>query len=135
MAVGDPGRLRSGYDAFNAGGVRAILEHLDPDIRIQERGTVPDRASYHGREGVKKFFDVIVEAFDDLQYEVEDVIDKGAHVIVVLRQTVRGRGSGIRMGGRTVHLWEMRNGRPIALTIFGTTEQALAALPRDEMLR
>src|SRR3977135_4184451 len=104
MAEGDPERLRRGYEAFNAGGVRAILEDLDPDIRIQERGTVPDRASYHGREGVKKFFDVIVEAFDDLKYEVEDVIDKGANVIVVLRQTVRGRSSGIRMEGRTVHL-------------------------------
>jgi ketosteroid isomerase-like protein len=134
MAEGDPERLRRGYEAFNAGGVRAILEDLDPDIRIQERGTVPDRASYHGREGVKKFFDVIVEAFDDLKYEVEDVIDKGANVIVVLRQTVRGRSSGIRMEGRTVHLWEMRNGRPIALSIFGTSEQALVALERDELL-
>lgn len=134
MAEGDAERLRSGYEAFNAGGVRAILEDLDPDIRIQERGTVPDRASYHGREGVKKFFDVIVEAFDDLHYDVEEVIDKGVHVIVVLRQTVHGRGSGIRMAGRTVHLWEMRNGRPISLTIFGTTEQALVALERDELL-
>jgi ketosteroid isomerase-like protein len=135
VAEGDPERLRRGYEAFNAGGVRAILEHLDPDIRVQERGTVPDRASYHGREGVKKFFDVIVEAFDDLRYEVEDVIDRGAHVVVVLHQIVRGRSSGIRMGGRTVHVWEMRNGRPIALTIFGTPEQALASLEPDELLR
>jgi ketosteroid isomerase-like protein len=134
MAEGDPERLRRGYEAFNAGGVPAILDRLDPDIHIRERGTVPDRASYHGREGVKKFFDVIIEAFDDVRYEVEEVTDKGAHVIVILRQIVHGRGSGIRMGGRTVHLWEMRNGRPIALTIFGTPEQALAAIARDELL-
>jgi hypothetical protein len=53
---------------------------------------------------VQKFFDVIVEAFDDLQYEVDEVIDKGNHVVVVLRQLVHGRGSGIRMAGRTVHV-------------------------------
>jgi hypothetical protein len=37
------------------------------------------------------------------------------------------------MAGRTVHVWELRNGRPVALTIFGTPEQALAALERDEL--
>jgi ketosteroid isomerase-like protein len=135
MSEGDPERLRSGYEAFNKGGVRAILELLDPDIQIHERGTMPDRATYHGRAGVQKFFDVIIEAFDDLQYEVEDVVDKGVHVVVVLRQLVRGRGSGIRMAGSTVHVWEMRNGRPVALTIFGTREQALAALKENEPLR
>jgi ketosteroid isomerase-like protein len=135
VAAGDPERLRSGYEAFNEGGVRAILELLDPDIHVRERGTMPDAASYHGRAGVQKFFDVIVEAFDDLQYEVDDIIDKGAYVIVVLRQLVHGRGSGIRMAGRTVHLWEMRNGRPVALSIFGTSEQALVALERDQLLR
>jgi ketosteroid isomerase-like protein len=94
---------------------------------------MPDRATYHGRAGVQKFFDVIVEAFDDLRYEVEDIVDKGSHVVVVLRQFVHGRGSGIRMAGRTVHVWEMRNGRPTALTIFGTREQALRSLERDEL--
>ena len=75
-------------------------------------------------------FEVILEAFDDLQFEVEDVVEKDNHVLVVLQQVVRGRGSGIRMVGRTVHLWEMRNGRPIELTVFGTREQALSALDR-----
>jgi ketosteroid isomerase-like protein len=135
MAEGDPERLRAGYEAFNEGGVRAILELLDPDIHVRERETMPDAASYHGRAGVQKFFDVLVEAFDDIQYEVEEVTDKDAHVIVVLSQLVHGRGSGINMTGRTVHLWEMREGRPVALTIFGTPEQALAALDRNELLR
>ena len=34
------------------------------------------------------------------------------------------------MGGSTVHLWKMRNGRPVALNVFGTTAQAMAALDR-----
>jgi hypothetical protein len=30
-------------------------------------------------------------------------------------------------------VWEMRNRRPVALTIFGTREQALVALERDQL--
>jgi uncharacterized protein len=130
MAEGDADKLRRAYEAFNHGGVGAILERLDPEIHVRERETLPDRATYRGREGVRKMFEVILEAFDDLQFEVEDVVEKDDHVLVVLQQVVRGRGSGIRMVGRTVHLWEMRNGRPIALTVFGTREQALTALDR-----
>jgi len=133
MSEGDPERLRSAYEAFNEGGVRAILEYLDPAIQVRDRPTMPDAATYHGRAGVKKMFDAIVEAFDHLQYEVVEVIDHGRHVVVVLKQHVRGRSSQIRVGGNTVHVWEIRNGRPITLMIFGSREQALAALERNEL--
>ncbi len=128
MAEGDAERLRAAYEAFNEGGVEAILERLDPEIHVRERATLPDRATYRGRDGVRRMFEVILEAFDDFQFEVEDVIDRGAYVVVVLRQVVRGRASGIRLGGDTVHVWQMRGGRPVALTVFGTRAQALAAL-------
>ena len=133
MAEGDAERLRRAYDAFNEGGVRAILELLDPAIKVRDRPTMPDAATYHGRTGVKKMFDSMVEAFDDLQYEVEEVIDHGRHVVVVLEQQVRGRSSQIRFGAKTVHVWEMDEGRPVALTIFGSKEHALATLERNEL--
>ena len=133
MSEGDADRLRMGYEAFNEGGVRAILDLLDPEIHVRERPTMPDAATYHGRAGVKKLFDSIVEAFDDLQYKVVEIIDEGRHVVVVLEQHVRGRSSQIRFGAKTVHVWEMRDGRPIALTIFGSKEHALATLERNEL--
>jgi len=128
MTLGDADKLRIGYAAFNHGGIEAILESLDPKIHVRERETMPDRSTYHGRAGVQRLFSTMIEAFDDLQYEVEEIIDRGNYSVVVLRQLVRGRGSGITMGARTVHVWEMHDGRPIALTIFGTREQALASL-------
>jgi ketosteroid isomerase-like protein len=128
MAEGDAERLRSAYEAFNEGGVDAILERLDPEIHVQERETLPDRATYRGREGVRQMFQVILEAFDDFHFEVEDVVDREKHVVVVLRQVVHGRRSGIRLSGDTVHVWRMREGRPVALTVFGSRAQALAAL-------
>jgi ketosteroid isomerase-like protein len=133
MAEGDADRLTKAYDAFNEGGVRAILEFLDPEIHVRDRPTMPDAATYHGRAGVKKMFDSIVEAFDDLQYEVEEIIDRGRFVVVVLKQHVRGRSSQIRVGAQSVHVWEMRDGHPITLTIFGSKEHALATLERAEL--
>jgi ketosteroid isomerase-like protein len=128
LSTRDAEQLRDAYEAFNRGGVSAILEKLDPKIHVHERETLPDRATYRGREGVRKMFEVLLEAFDEFQFEVEEVIEREPHVLVVLRQVVQGRASGIQLGGSTVHVWEMRNGRGVALTVFGTRAQALAAL-------
>jgi ketosteroid isomerase-like protein len=128
MAEDDAKRLRDAYEAFNRGGVEAILERLDPEIHVKDRETMPDAATYHGRAGFRKLFEVLLEAFDDVQYEVKEVVDREPHMVVVLRQHVRGRGSGITMGGGTVHLWEMRDGRAVSLTVFGTTAKAMASL-------
>ena len=128
MAKGDTERLRIGYAAFNHGGIEAILESLDPHIHVRERATMPDAATYHGRTGVRALFTTLLEVFDDVQYEVEEIIERGDHSVVVLNQLVHGRGSGINMNARTVHVWEMHEGRPVSLSIFGTREQALASL-------
>ena len=96
MSEDDAERLKDAYEAFNEGGVEAILERLDPEIHVRDRETMPDAASYHGREGFRKLFEVLLEAFDDVRYEVEEVVDRDPHVVVVLRQNVRGREAGSR---------------------------------------
>ena len=73
---------------------------------------MPDAATYHGRTGVRTLFTTLLEVFDDVQYEVEEIIERGDHSVVVLTQLVHGRGSGINMNARTVHAWEMHEGRP-----------------------
>src|SRR6185295_20279097 len=93
MAQGDAERLRMGYAAFNHGGIEAILESLDPQIHVRERATMPDAATYHGRTGVRTLFTTLLEVFDDVQYEVEEIIERGDHSVVVLTQLVHGRGS------------------------------------------
>jgi ketosteroid isomerase-like protein len=135
MSERDAERLRVGYAAFNHGGVEAILESLDPQIHVRDRETMPDASSYHGRGGVQRLFGLMLEVFDDVEFEVQEVIDREPHMVVVLRQLVRGRGSGISMGAETVHLWKMREGRPVALNIFGTRAQALAALDAEQPAR
>ena len=99
MAEGDADRLRMGYAAFNHGGVEAILESLDP--HDPRHGAADDARPRHlSRPQGSKLFPRMLEVFDEVQYEVEEVIDRGTLVAVVLRQPVRGRGSGINMGAR-----------------------------------
>jgi ketosteroid isomerase-like protein len=124
----DVERLRGAYEAFNEGGVEAILERLAPDFQVRDRESSPDRETRYGREGIKRLFDSYMEAFDTLRLDPEEFIDAGDQIVVSLQQSVRGKGSGAEVAGRIAHVWTMRGGAVLRLRIFKDKESALEAL-------
>ncbi|MGH2978242.1 MAG: nuclear transport factor 2 family protein [Solirubrobacterales bacterium] len=124
----DVERLRGAYEAFNEGGVEAILERLAPDFQVRDRESSPDRETRYGREGIKQLFDSYMEAFDALRLEPEEFIDAGDQIVVSLQQRIRGKGSGAEVAGHIAHIWTVRDGAVLRLRIFGDKESALEAL-------
>ncbi len=122
-------RLRDAYEAFNERGVEAILERLAPGFRVKDRESSPDRGeTRYGREGIKQLFDSYMEAFDALRLEPEEFIDAGDHVVVLLNQRIRGKGSGAEVTGHIAHVWTMIDGQVLRLRIFGDKDKALESL-------
>jgi ketosteroid isomerase-like protein len=130
----DVERLRGAYQAFNEGGVEAILERLAPDFQVRDRPTSPDRETRYGREGIKQLFDSYMEAFDALRLEPEEFIDAGDQIVVSLHQRVRGKGSGAEVVGHIAHVWTMNEGAVLSLRIFGDKDSALETLRAEGSL-
>jgi uncharacterized protein len=131
----DVERLRGVYQAFNEGGVEAILERLAPEFQVRDRESSPDRGeTRHGREGIKELFDSYMEAFDALRLEPEEFIDAGDQIVVSLHQLIRGKGSGAKVVGRIAHVWTMREGAALRLRIFADKERAVEALRAEGAL-
>jgi ketosteroid isomerase-like protein len=124
----DVERLRGAYQAFNEGGVEAFLERLTPDFHVRDRDSSPDRQTRYGREGIIQLFDSYMEAFDALRLEPEQFIDVGDQVVVSLRQSVRGKGSGAEVVGHIAHVWTLRGADIYRLRIFADKDRALKAL-------
>jgi ketosteroid isomerase-like protein len=124
----DVERLRGAYEAFNEGGVEAILERLAPDFQVRDRESSPDRETRYGKEGIKQLFDSYMEAFDALRLEPEEFVDAGDQIVVSLRQRIRGKGSGAEVVGHIAHVWTMQEGAVQRLRIFKDKDAALEAL-------
>ncbi len=127
----DVERLRGVYQAFNEGGVEAVLGRLAPEFQVRDRESSPDRETHYGKEGIKQLFDSYMEAFDALRLEPEEFIDAGDQVVVSLHQRVRGKGSGVEVVGRIAHVWTMRGEAALRLRIFSDKERALEALESE----
>jgi ketosteroid isomerase-like protein len=84
------------------------------DIRwTHDRGRV-----YRGHEGIRDFFRESNEAWENVEWDLEDLIDAGEHVIVLVTQRGRGLTSGAEVAGSAVGVWTIRNGKVVRVVWF-----------------
>jgi uncharacterized protein len=119
--------LRRGYEALNRGDLDATLEICDPDIecRLPEGGLAT--GTLHGHKGLRELFEAYLEAFEELRAEPDRYLEADDHVVVFLKLSGRGRGSGLEVDVRPAHLWTMRDGKAVRLEVFPRGEGALEA--------
>jgi ketosteroid isomerase-like protein len=116
---------RRGYEAFNEGGVEAILDFLEPDIEWVNEHPVPMRKTYRGHDGVRKYFEELTALFEDLRLMPEEFIPIGnEYVLVFLRVRGRGTTTGVVGAQPVANLWKV--GRLGAAQVRMFYDRALA---------
>jgi ketosteroid isomerase-like protein len=120
--------LLGGYEAWNRGEVDAVLELVDPEIEWRPGFGALEAGTHRGAEGFREFTESWLESFDDFSIEPELIVQKDETVIVVALQHARGRGSGIELDAKVVHVWTVREGKAVAWWGPRTLQEALDAL-------
>jgi uncharacterized protein len=119
-------QLRRGYEALNRGDVSVVLELLDPDIEWHEPSPSPDAGSHRGRDSFERFIRGWIESFDGFRIEPEQVVERGDRLIAVVRQSGRGRASGVEVEARLAHVWAVEDGKAIRWEAIPDADQALS---------
>ncbi len=120
--------VRASFEAFRAGDYDRALEPFDAKVEY-DLTHFPEGRVYQGREGVVEAFRTWMGAFEDYRQELDELIDAGGdHVIAVVREFGRGKGSGVETERSTAGLWTLRDGRAIRIRFYDTKEDALRAI-------
>jgi uncharacterized protein len=124
--------VKRGFEAFDQGGVEALLEFIHEDF---EASTPPGLASepdtYRGHEGVHRYFDSFYEVMDDIRWESHAFHEVGDKVVVEFTLYARGKSTGLEFGQPAVQVWTLRDDKGIGLELYPTLEEALAAAGDD----
>jgi uncharacterized protein len=105
--------LLRGYAALNRGDLSGVLELLDPDIEWHEPSPSPEAGTHRGRESFERFFRSWIESFDEFRIEPEQVVEHEGRLVAIVRQTGRGRSSGVEVEARIAHVWTVEDGRAV----------------------
>jgi ketosteroid isomerase-like protein len=115
------------FAAFEAGGLEAGLDYIDPDFVAvigPELSAEPD--TYRGHDGIRRYFGAF-EGMEDVVFTPETFIEEGERVLVPIVLTGRGAASGIEVQQRVVQAWTVRGGKAVHVEAFVDLESAREA--------
>jgi ketosteroid isomerase-like protein len=120
--------LRRGYEALERGDVDTFKalsrERLDPEFEFHH---VWDGRVFKGYEGTMEWLSDAAETWKDYKQEVEEIIDLGQHVVVVLGISGQGAGSGVPVAQEFAVVWTFDGTRVVRARSFTSRAEALEA--------
>jgi ketosteroid isomerase-like protein len=124
--------IRTCYQAFARGDLDAVLEVVHPEFELRGTGRLPDVEQVRGHEAIRRYFGDLFSAFEEVRLEPESFIDAGDAVVVPVKQTMRGKGSGVELIHRLVVVWHVRDGMVTLGEAYQDKRAALEAVGLSE---
>jgi ketosteroid isomerase-like protein len=131
MSQQEADRLRAAFRSLAETG-EFDPDWFDPDIRWHLRADLPDSETLVGRHRLSRFLNEWTNAFDEHHFELEELLDAGEHVIIVMRLHGRLRGSTEEVGMQETHVYKTRDGKTVEVWEYGTKVEALESLGLTE---
>jgi uncharacterized protein len=119
--------VRRMVDAYAAGDIGTALFAYDPDVEFDVSTARPEGGVYHGPRGVEEGVGDWVGRWAEYRFEVEEIIDAGDRVLMILREFGRGELSGVEVSQHTFWVNTFRNGKVVRAELFSDRNKALTA--------
>jgi len=122
--------VRRAADGINRGDIRLAMEEAADDFEMDWSNSIgPLSGVYRGREQVRQVWETFLEAWEELQWNVQEATDlDGERVLIVNRVQMRGRASHLNVEATGVQVWTVRNDQISSVKIFQSKAEALEAL-------
>jgi ketosteroid isomerase-like protein len=126
--------VRRQFAAFESGGLDAVARFWHPNIEWRAvEGAADDVGLMRGHDAVRRYYQDWIDTLDQLRADVEEVIfEADERVAVVVRNSGRGRASGVLTEGRFYVACTVRDGQIVSGREYETREQALEAVRLSE---
>jgi ketosteroid isomerase-like protein len=112
--------VKRAYEAFNEEGSTGTLPFLHEDV-VWDESALPARKPgvLRGHEGILELARQNAELWLEIRAEVEEIVDAGNdRVLAFLRAVGRGRFTGEEVVLPLSHVWVLREGKGVSVTLY-----------------
>ena len=122
--------VRHQFQAFRDGGLDEAAKYWHPDIEWRAvEGAADDVGIIRGEGPLRRYYQDWIDTMDEMEAHVEEVLFHGGErVAAVVRNSGRGRASGVLTEGRYYVACTVRDGRIVSGREYETRAQALQAV-------
>jgi ketosteroid isomerase-like protein len=100
------------YDAWNRGETGSWSEYFADDAVYETSGLFPGFAPvYHGPDGMRRFYETMLEAWESFQIDVIEVTDLDQMTGTRIRFRAQGKASGVEVDLEFAHGFRIDDGK------------------------
>jgi ketosteroid isomerase-like protein len=119
--------VRGWVETWNRGEVDSLFDDADPDHEWVVAREHPDAATHRGPQEVAGYLAEWRRLMPDLQVQIEELEEVGDRVLLVMRMTGTGAGSGATTEVQIATINTFRDGRPVRTEEFLDPDDARRA--------
>ena len=124
--------VRRAFDAMLRGDNEDATRGFQEDAVWHNTSVFPDPSICVGPQAILTFWATLVEAFQESQTEVEQVIEGGDAVVLSLHSVGRGSASGVPVDVRWAAAFRVIDGKISRVDVHGDWANALKAVGLQE---
>jgi ketosteroid isomerase-like protein len=121
--------VRAYFRSLESGDVDAVAAFWHPDVEWRAvAGAADDVGVIHGHAELRRYYEDWIDTLDELRGKVDEVLrEDGERVAVSVRNSGRGKASGVPVTGRYYVSCVVRDGQIVAGREFSTEVEAIEA--------
>ena len=124
------------YEAYNARDLEGALALMHPDVDCTSAGMSGVEGSLiRGHEGMRRYFADLWETWEDPAVVVEELFERGDHVVMLGHTTGAGRLSGISVDFPVASVIYVEDGLILRYRTYREWDEALAIVDELEAAR
>ena len=128
MAQDNVDVVQGAWDAFGRGDIDAVLEAIAPSAETRLPESLPWGGTYAGPDGFRDFLTKLGDSWDQFSATPQKVLGADDNHVVVLAKTKGRTKAGATIEGKTIWVYQLRDGKIADAESFGDTAQLLEAL-------
>jgi ketosteroid isomerase-like protein len=110
------------------GADRLVRDLVDESFELHLPETSPEGAQvFRGHIGLKRWTMKTREIWDEWRFHLEQLIEVGDRVVVLVRLVAQGGLSGVRLERDTAHIWTVADGKITRCDVYLDRAEGLAA--------
>lgn len=117
--------VREALDAFNREGPEGMMPFLDQEVELYDPD-LPGGGTFHGHDGVRTFLHQLLDSFETVHVQIEELHEAGDRVVGFIHSYGRGKGSGIEIEIHDAHTWTFQEGKVVHWRTYLDRNEALA---------
>ena len=128
MSVGNIELVRLAVEAANHRDVATLDAIWSEQAEFHSTFAASEGRVFRGRQGIRDYFATLGEVFDDMHVDIEEITEAGEdRLIVVVRVTGRGTGSGANVEQRNGQVWAFVDGKVARVDSYMSRAEAFEA--------